>query len=232
MHVSGVPLVSDPHDPAWVSPVAAQHARHALEARVAVLVVLGEDGDFPRLDPTYFNQVPHRGGGLLGIACAVVEDVAIRRILAQQGSPGERPEEKHLLLERVGDGDRRGRRAHVADEAKYLLRLCQILHYDLVAARLIAVVERNQSELAAVDATRLVRSGEGNLDTGLHLPTQFLCGTGERNRLAKDNFFLGDPWTSGKIDEGVTACAPGTGITGIAFALVISGIGARVLQWR
>src|SRR5882724_4520579 len=56
------------------------------------------------------DQIAHHRVGFLGVACTIVEHVAIGRIAAQDVGPGERTEEQRLLLQRVGDRDLGGRR--------------------------------------------------------------------------------------------------------------------------
>ena len=83
VHVAGVALVTDAQDALRVAVVLAQHLRHAVEAGIAVAVLLGEDRDLVDRDPPDSHQIFHRGSRLLRIAGPVVEDVPIGRVAPQ-----------------------------------------------------------------------------------------------------------------------------------------------------
>ena len=187
VHVAGVPLVTDAQDALRVAVVLAQHLRHAVEAGIAVAVLLGEDRDLVDRDPPDSHQIFHRGSRLLRIAGPVVEDVPIGRVAPQQAGAGERAEEEHLLLQRERHRHLGGGRADVADEAEHVAALRQILHHRPGALGLVAVVESDEAQLAAAHSAGIVRGGEGEIDARLHAPAELLGRSGEWRSHAKDN---------------------------------------------
>ena len=155
-------------------------------------ILLREDRDLPRLQPAYLDQVSNDGVGFLNIAGAIIEDVTIRRVVAQDVGAGEGAEEQHLALKRVGDCHHRRRRPDIADDAEHLILFVKLLHRFAGARGLVAVVGGKQLEHPAIHAAGIVDAIEGGLDPELHLPSQFPGCAGERGRDSKPDFPFGD----------------------------------------
>ena len=170
----------------------AKRLGDAGKSGIAVRILLREHRDLPRLQPAYLDQVTDDGVGFLGIAGAVVEDVAIRRIVAQDIGAGERAEEQHPAFERIGDRHRRRRRADIADDAEHLVLFVELLHGLGGARGLVAVVGGEQLEHPAIHAAGIVDPVEGGIDAELHLASEFPGGAGERGCDSKPDFPFGD----------------------------------------
>src|SRR3954468_5354264 len=178
--LGGIALVADPQDCRRIDAVLAHGAGDALEPGVAVGVLLGEDGDLAGLEPADVDQPADDGGRLLGVARPVVEDVAVGRVLAQERRARESAEEEDLVLDRVRSGDRGGGSSDVADDTGDMALLDQLLHRLDGAGGFVSVVERDEAQLATVDASGIVDRVEGHLHAGLHRAAQLLGRAGER----------------------------------------------------
>src|SRR6202007_1513840 len=82
-------------------------------------------------------------------------------------------------------------RADIADQPKDLILVVELRNGASGARGLVAVVCRDEPELAAEDAAIGVRHAEGGLDTELHVLAEFLGRAAERRRDSKPNFSIG-----------------------------------------
>src|SRR5882724_7153623 len=121
----------------------------AVEPGAPERVVLVEDRDL--LDLEVFGEVAHPGLGLGAVARADVDDV-LELHVAQEAGAGEGADERHLGGGRDRLGRGRGRRADRPDEGEHLVFLDQLLGRHDRAVRLVAVVDADELELAAVHA--------------------------------------------------------------------------------
>ncbi len=83
-------------------------------------------------------------------------------------------------FERIGQGNRRGRGTHIADDAEHLILLVELLHGFGGACRLVAVVDRDELDLSPMHAAGVVDDVERGLDAKLHLAAQLLGRPRER----------------------------------------------------
>jgi hypothetical protein len=164
-------------------------AFEARQAGAAEGVVLVEDRDL--LDLEVFGEVLDPGLGFRVVAGADVDDV-LELGVAQEHGAGEGADERHLGG--GGDGLRRGcsRRSDRADQGKDLVLLDQLLSRRDRLVRLVAVIDANQVELAAVHAALLVRFLESRADAGAHALAERGGRTFEHGRLAEDDALGGD----------------------------------------
>src|SRR6266568_5002742 len=158
---------------------------------IAVGILLGENGDLPDRYSAQFHQVAHRGVGFLGVACPIVEYIAIRRIMAEHIGAGESTEKQQLPLERIWDSDHRGGCSNVSNNTEYLVLLVELLHGVGGARRLITVIGRDQLEHAAFHAAGLVDPVESSIDAELHLASKLLGRAGKRCRDSEPDFLIG-----------------------------------------
>ena len=126
------------------------------------------------------HKIAHYGIGLLGVAGPIVEDVAVGGITPQQVGTGERPEKQRVVLQSVWQRNHRGGGSNVANEAKDLLLLEQLLHCVRGPRRLVAIVSDHELHLPAIDPVSVVGQIERCLDAEPHLVAEFLGGAGER----------------------------------------------------
>jgi len=68
VHIHSVSLVIEPHNRGVTDAERAHGLRDTGESRIAVGILLGENGDLPGRYPAQFNQVTHHGVGFLRIA--------------------------------------------------------------------------------------------------------------------------------------------------------------------
>jgi len=191
--VHGVARVVEPDNGGVVDTHCAKRLGDALEAGISVGVLLREHGDLLRLQPADFHQIAHRRIGLFRIAGAVVEHITVGRVAAEDAGAGEGPEEQHPPFQRERDGNHRGRRSDISDDAEHLFLFVKLLHRLGGPGRLIAVIGRNQTQHPAIDAAGLVDAVEGAVDPELHLPPELLGGARERGSDAEADFAVGDP---------------------------------------
>ncbi len=171
--------------------IAAKRAHglgHAGEPRIAKTVLLREHRDLLRFQAAHFNEIANDGFGLLRVAGAIIEDIAVRRIPPQHGSARVPGVKKHLMFERERSGDRGRGRAEIADKAENLLLFVKLLHGIDGARRFIAVVGYDEAQHAAVNAARVVGLPECCLDADLDLMAVVLVRAGERHGSAKADF--------------------------------------------
>ena len=63
--------------------------------------MLGEDGDLSGPQVAYSNQIAHHRIGFFGVACPIVEDVAVGRVAPQQVGAGEGAEKQRVVPKRI-----------------------------------------------------------------------------------------------------------------------------------
>ena len=130
------------------------------------------------------------GLGLLEIRAANIDDVAIERI-AKKFCAGERSDEGHLGRRCDRLAGFRCRRSNRADKRKDLVFLdCFVGGFDGFFG-LVAVINRLELELAAVDAAGAVGFLEGRKYTFAHALAERLCRPVERRDLPEQNFVFG-----------------------------------------
>ena len=112
--------------------------------------------------------------------------------MAEHVGAGESAEEQHPPLQRIGDGDHRGRRADVSDDAEYLVFLVELLHGLGGARRLITVISCDELEHPAFHAAGVVDPVERGIDPEFHLASKLLCRARERRRHSEPDFPIGD----------------------------------------
>ncbi len=169
--------------------VALLHrALDAREARLAVRVVLVEDRD---LVHAHGGEVLHDRLGLVEVARAHVEDVAVEGV-AQQFRPGEGADVRDPRLGEDRQDRRRGGRAHVAEEGEHPLFADELLRVLDGARRLVAVVERLEDDAAAVHAAPRVDVVEVEARAELHVLAELLRRPGKRDRLAEHDLGFRD----------------------------------------
>src|SRR5262249_38273673 len=110
----------------------------------SVRILLSEDSDLSGLQAPDLHQVVDRGFGLLGIAGAVVEDIAVGGIVPEQAGAGECAEKQHVALKRVGQCDHRRGCPHVADYSKNFVVLIKLFHSYGSPSWLVTVVGRDE----------------------------------------------------------------------------------------
>src|SRR5207245_2748139 len=105
----------------------------------------------------------------------------------QEAGAGERAEEEHLPLQRERHRHLGSGRPDVADETEHVAALRQLLHHRPGAVGLVAVVESDEAQLAAVHSAGIVRGREGEIDARLHAPAELLGRSGEWRSHAEDD---------------------------------------------
>ena len=189
--VNGVTLVVEAQNRVLIAAEGTYGLRHAAEARVAVGVLLRKDRDLAWLQPLHLHQILDGGSGFFGIAGAIVEDVAIRRIAPEQAGTGECTEEDHFAIERIRQGDGGGGRADVADDGKHLVLVIEALHRLGGASRLVSVVRRDEFELSAIHATAGIRRVECSFDAQSHILAELFGCAAERRGNSEADFSVG-----------------------------------------
>src|SRR3984893_6975838 len=191
VHIHGVALVVEPHNRAVTDAERAHGLCDPGEARIPVGILLGENGDLVGWYPAHFHQIAHGGIGLFRVARTVVEYIAIGRIVAEHIGAGESAEEQHPPFQRIGDGDHRGGRSDISDDAEDLVFVVELLHGIAGAGRLITVISRDQLKHPAFHAAGLVDPVEGRIDPELHLAPKFLGRAGKRRRHSEPDLLFG-----------------------------------------
>ena len=167
--------------------VALQAPRSPREAGVAVGVALSEEGDLLRPQPHLPDQdVDHRAR-LLRVAGAVVDDVAVGGRLAQDPGAGERAEEGGSRFVCDGNGGHGRGRAHVPDHGDDRLLVDEPVHVGRRLRGLVLIVQRDQAQRTAVDATGAVCLLERGEHTGAHVLAELRGGAAQRRRHAHDD---------------------------------------------
>src|SRR5712671_4693947 len=191
LHIHGVALIIEPQNAAVIDAERAKRLCDTCKSRIAVGVLLGENGDLVGWYPAQFHQIAHRGVGFLRIARTEVEYVAIGRIVAHDIGAGEGAVEQHPPLQRVRYRDGCGGRADISDDAEDLVFLVELLHGLGGPLRLIAVVGGDQLEHPAFHAAGLVDPVESSIDPELHLAPKLLGRAGKGCRYSEPDFLIG-----------------------------------------
>src|SRR5690606_15293572 len=89
---------------------------NAGQAITAVAVVLVQHRNTLRIHAGNLYEVMHQGSSFLRITGAVVKNVAIRRIIAQQLGTRESTEQQKFIVENGGQDRLGGWRTHIADQ--------------------------------------------------------------------------------------------------------------------
>ena len=189
--IHSVALIVETQDRTVVTTERTHGFGDAGKARIAERIMLGKDRDLIGSQMPHLHKIAHYGIGLLGVAGPVVEDVTVGGIAPQQVGTGERPEKQRMVFESIRQGNHRGGGSNVADEAKDLLLLEQLLHCVCGPRRLVAIVSYYQLHLPAIDPVGVVGQIERCFDAKPHLVAEFLGGAGERRRDAKPNLAIG-----------------------------------------
>jgi len=139
---------------------------------IAVPVALGEEGNFTRLEMRSIHEGVDDRGGLLGVAGAVVDDVAVGRRLAEHACAGERPVER--CLSRDGDRDRcnRSRGAEVSHHRQDVVLFDQLPHVGRGLGGFVSIVQRNKAQRPAVYPAGAVAFIKGRNDARPHIDAQ------------------------------------------------------------
>jgi hypothetical protein len=87
--VHGISPIVQAQKRAVVEPHRAYGFDDSGKSRIPISVLLSKDRYLLRRHPSYFHQVANDGVGFLGVACPVVEDVAVRRVAPGQGGACE-----------------------------------------------------------------------------------------------------------------------------------------------
>ena len=172
--LNGVARIVQSLDGVGVDAERAECVDHSGKPCVAIGIVLCKDHDLPWLQLAPFHEVADQRIGLFRVARAVVEDVAIGRIAANQVGAGIGREEQHPPLQRVRDRDRGGRGSDIADVTEDLLLVVELLHGRDGARWLIAIIGSDQTEHPAIRAAGVVGGVEGGVDPELVEPGGFL----------------------------------------------------------
>ena len=155
-------------------------ALDAGKARLSIRVVLVEHRD---LFDTLPREVTHDFLRFIEVARAHIENVAVKRF-AQTLRPGKGANEGDFCLgedrqRRVGRG-----RADIAEQGEYFFFVDQFPGVGGGFVGLVAVIQRDQFDLAPVDATGFVNGVEIGFGPGFHFLAEFLRRAGLRGRLA------------------------------------------------
>src|SRR5262249_52622121 len=175
----GVARSREPPDGAARDAERSEGLRHTRIAGITVRVLLGKYGDLPRLQPADLDQIVHDRVRLFGVTGAIIEHVAIRRIVAEDARAGERAEEQGAVFEGIGDRHLRRWRSAIADIAERLLLLVELLPRIQRSRGLVAVVGCEEPQRPAVDAAQIIDAVEGGVDAELHLAAEFPRRAGE-----------------------------------------------------
>jgi hypothetical protein len=147
-----------------LEPERLHRPRHALEAGLAVGVVLIEDADPLDADR---GQLLDDLGGLVEVRRADVEGIAVER-RAQGLGAGERRDPWHLGRGRDRQRDQAGRRADVAEQREHAA-VDQLPGVLGAAVRLVAVVDAAQLDRPPVDAAPSIDPFEQQVRADLEL---------------------------------------------------------------
>ena len=181
--VAGVAHVQDRS--AGVLVERAQGFLHPGIAGVAEGVVLREDRDLVRLQSAHLDEIAHDGFGFLGVAGAIIEHIAVRRLVAQRPAARKCAEEDQLVLQHIGQDRRRGRGAEIADEAEHLVLFGERFREIGRARGIVAVVGDDEPQRLAVDPAGLVGGVESGFGAELQFPGEVLVGAAERRDQTK-----------------------------------------------
>ena len=167
-------------------PQAVQGQRHAVQAGLAVGVVLVEHRDFLQ---SQAGQLLDDEAGLVVVRSADVKGVFVER-LAQAHGAGERGNKRHLVLGRQRQGRQAGRGTDVAKQRKHVIgnQLAGVLG---AAVRLVTIVQVADFNLALAHAALGVDLVKTDLGPLVKLDAQLRGRTGKGGRLAKDDLAVG-----------------------------------------
>src|ERR1035437_6010815 len=150
----------------------------------AIGIVLVEDRNVP--DMKILGQVLDPRLGLGGVAGANIDHIVeVRR--AEESSPGERTDERHIGSFRNWNGRGRGGRADGADQRENLVFLDQPGGLHDRAIGIVTIVPAEQLEPAAVHTTLGVDLGEGRENALPHTLAERRRGTLECCRLTEQD---------------------------------------------
>src|ERR1700738_298518 len=158
------------------------------EAGITVTVSLSEKGDLLRLQSSDFDERVDHCCRLLGVACAVINDVAVWRIIAQDRTAREWSEKQRFLFvgQRNGDNCRRG--PDIADDRENIVLFNQLPHIGRGAGWFVSIIECNEPQLATVHTSVSVCAFQAGLDAPLHVFAQVSSVASQYCGHSKDNF--------------------------------------------
>src|SRR4029453_12436137 len=122
----------------------------------------------------------HHCAGLFSVTGAVVEDISVGRITSERTGAGERTEEQHLALKRVGQCHCCRGCSDIPDDGKDLVFFVEALHCLGGTSRFITVVRCNETKHPAVHSATGVGCIEGSFNAQLHVLTKLFTSAAER----------------------------------------------------
>ncbi len=159
-------------------------------ARVAISIILGKDGNLIERRLFHFGEEFDDGRCLFLITGAVIENVAIGRRQTKQPGAGISAEENPFPLHGERNGHLGGRRADIADGRKDFLGIEQLVHVIKTAVGLVAVVERDQAKLAALNAALIIDILKTGFNARAHAEAEFRRRPGEGGAHAQQNLLV------------------------------------------
>src|ERR1700734_1504878 len=78
--------------------MALQGSHSQQKANILVIISLSEEGDLLRLQATYVDERIDHCCGLFGVASAEINDVPVRRVIAQDWAARERGKKQRPLI--------------------------------------------------------------------------------------------------------------------------------------
>ena len=97
------------------------------------------------------RRVDHRVC-FLGVSSTEINDITVRRIIAQDRSASERSEKERLFFVGQRNGNDGCRSTDIADDGENIVFFNQLPHIGRGASRFVAIIERDEPQLSAVHA--------------------------------------------------------------------------------
>src|SRR5580704_5662626 len=148
------------------------------ETRVTVTIPLSEKGNLLGLKTgSGRKRIDHRCG-LLSVAGAEVDDVAVRRVVTQYAGARKRSEKQRFLFVNYRNGGDRRRSPNVTDDGKNIFLVDQFPHIERSTSGFITIVEHDEPQFAPLDTAGAVGAVQTGQNPQTHLLSQVRCWAG------------------------------------------------------
>src|ERR1700759_2096509 len=124
--------------------MALQGSYSQQKANILVIISLSEEGDLLRLQATYVDERIDHCCGLFGVASTEINDVAVRRVIAQDWTARERGKKQGLLIVGNWNGHDCCWSAGIANDGQNLILFNQLPHVGRCPGWFVSVIERDE----------------------------------------------------------------------------------------
>src|SRR5580692_1872686 len=166
-------------------PLQGSHSED--ESDIIVIISLSEKADLLRLQATYVDERVDHCCRLFGVASAEINDVAVRRVIAQDWTARVCGEKQRLLIVGQRNGDVCCWGAGIANDGDNLILFNQPPHVGRCAGWFVPIIECDEPQLAAVHPSVTVCAFQAGEDTPLHVFSEVSSVAGQGCRHPENN---------------------------------------------